>query len=81
MSRITPCKFVSFSAPRLMVYSGATRAWRKLRRPNDNAAHRGFPDVIDKQVKTAADAVAGVRDVAANRHTTPIHLAPLAGRA
>ena len=26
-----------------------------------------------KQLKTAADAVAGVRDVAANRHTTPIH--------
>src|ERR1700722_343296 len=34
----------------------------KPRRPNDNAAATGLFDVIDKQVKTVADAVAGVRD-------------------
>src|SRR5258708_11230301 len=55
------CKFVAFSAPHLMVYSGAIRSWRKPRRPNNNAARR-LLNVIDKRVETTADAVAGVRD-------------------
>jgi hypothetical protein len=45
-----------------MVYSGPIRSWRKPRTPNNNAARRGFFDVIDKRVKTTADAVAGIRD-------------------
>src|ERR1700694_2950730 len=36
------CKFVPFSAPPLMVYSGPIRSRRKPRTPNNNAARRGF---------------------------------------
>src|SRR5882724_4656021 len=41
---------------------GPVGSWHKPRTSNDNAARGSFIDVIDKQVKTTADAVAGVRD-------------------
>jgi hypothetical protein len=45
-----------------MVFSGRIRLPPKPRRANDNAVSTEAFDVIDKQVKTVADAVAGVRD-------------------
>src|SRR4030088_495839 len=50
-SRVSRLEFAPFSGPELMVCSSPDRLWRKPRTPNNNAARKGFFDVIDKHAK------------------------------